>query len=131
MYLRDHGIAKFFTWYDRLSWYPLGRPVGTTIYPGMQLQSVGIWHAIAWARDHGLLTWWQHAATPVSLNDVCCLVPAWFGVAATLLLALLVAECSNSMTASVAAALIMAIVPAHLMRSVSRRVSRKTFDDIE
>lgn len=26
--------------YDHESWYPLGRPVGTTIYPGMQITSV-------------------------------------------------------------------------------------------
>ena len=26
--------------YDHMSWYPLGRPVGTTIYPGMQITSV-------------------------------------------------------------------------------------------
>merc|ERR1719274_85379 len=28
------GIGKFFQWYDYMSWYPLGRPIGTTIYPG-------------------------------------------------------------------------------------------------
>jgi dolichyl-diphosphooligosaccharide--protein glycosyltransferase len=26
--------AKFFKWFDYMSWYPLGRPVGSTIYPG-------------------------------------------------------------------------------------------------
>jgi dolichyl-diphosphooligosaccharide--protein glycosyltransferase len=36
-YLADNGAEKFFTWYDHESWYPLGRPVGTTIYPGMQV----------------------------------------------------------------------------------------------
>ena len=34
-YLVDHGWREFFTWYDHESWYPLGRPVGTTIC-GMQ-----------------------------------------------------------------------------------------------
>ena len=33
-YLFDHGLKKFFTWFDHTAWYPLGRPVGTTIYPG-------------------------------------------------------------------------------------------------
>ena len=52
-----------------MSWYPLGRPVGTTIYPGMQFTSV-------WIKMFILPDW--------SINDICCFVPAWFGVMATL-----------------------------------------------
>merc|ERR1712166_1589324 len=36
-------IHEFDPWFDYMSWYPLGRPVGTTIYPGMQMTSVTIW----------------------------------------------------------------------------------------
>jgi dolichyl-diphosphooligosaccharide--protein glycosyltransferase len=32
------GITTFNTWYDDKVWSPLGRPVGTTIYPGMQVR---------------------------------------------------------------------------------------------
>ena len=39
-YLGAHGWHEFFHWYDYMSWYPLGRPIGTTIYPGMQITSV-------------------------------------------------------------------------------------------
>ena len=105
-YLAKHGWHKFFHWFDYESWYPLGRPVGTTIYPGMQISAVVIWKAIA------------AAGGSMSLNDVCCYVPAWFGVSATFFLALLTAECSGSLSAGGFAALIMAIVPAHIMRSV-------------
>lgn len=52
-----------------MSWYPLGRPVGTTIYPGMQFTSV-------WLK-HTLLPNW-------SINDICCYLPAWFGILATI-----------------------------------------------
>merc|ERR1719491_2220042 len=45
-YLGEHGWEKFFKWYDYMSWYPIGRPVGTTIYPGMQLTSYGIREAM-------------------------------------------------------------------------------------
>ena len=89
-----------------MSWYPLGRPVGTTIYPGMQIISVGIWRALA------------AIGAPMSLNDVCCLVPAWFGVSATIFCGLMAYECSGKMSAGVYTALCMAIVPAHIMRSV-------------
>ena len=52
-----------------MSWYPLGRPVGTTIYPGMQLMAVSIWKAI------------NAIGAAMSLNDVCCYCPAWCVVA--------------------------------------------------
>lgn len=42
-YLAEHGWTEFFHWFDHRSWYPLGRPVGTTIYPGMQITSVVLW----------------------------------------------------------------------------------------
>jgi dolichyl-diphosphooligosaccharide--protein glycosyltransferase len=105
-YLAQHGYEKFFKWYDYMSWYPLGRPVGTTIYPGMQLTSVAIWNVL-----NGL-------GIEISLNDVCCYVPAWFGVLATIFLTMLTYECSGSANGAVAAAGIMAVVPAHIMRSV-------------
>ena len=92
-----------------MSWYPLGRPVGTTIYPGMQITSVFIWETL---KNTGI------KSITMSLNDVCCFVPAWFGVVATMILGLLTAECSGSSNAGVVAAGVMAIIPAHIMRSV-------------
>ena len=106
-YLADNGWHAFFHWFDYESWYPLGRPVGTTIYPGMQITSVAIWKAMKATMKKGM-----------SLNDVCVFVPAWFGVSATCFLGLLTAECSNSYASGAVAAGIMSIVPAHLMRSV-------------
>jgi len=106
-YLADNGLKKFFTWFDYESWYPLGRPVGTTIYPGMQMSSVAIWEV-------GKMV----MKKPLSLNDVCVFVPAWFGVSASVFLGLFSKECSGSLAAGAASAAIMAIVPAHLMRSV-------------
>ena len=108
VYLADNGWYKFSRWFDYTAWYPLGRPVGTTIYPGMQITSVAIWNAL-----NALGGKWA-----MTLNDVCCFVPAWFGVSASILLGLLTGECSGSATAGAAACMIMAIVPAHIMRSV-------------
>ena len=108
-YLDQHGWKAFFHWFDYESWYPLGRPVGTTIYPGMQITSVWIWQAM-----HALM----EQGKAMSLNDVCCFVPAWFGASATCFLGLLARECTGSYASGAAAAAIMSIVPAHLMRSV-------------
>ncbi|KAL9187780.1 hypothetical protein ACHAXT_006158 [Thalassiosira profunda] len=132
-YLYDNGWAKFATWFDYKVWYPLGRPVGTTIYPGMQVTAV--WLAKSWLPVwFGIKDWLgmaiperveakdalevsrQIAASPIgsramsavaslmgsagmkwqemSLNDVCCLLPAWFGALATLTTGLMALECS-------------------------------------
>jgi dolichyl-diphosphooligosaccharide--protein glycosyltransferase len=106
-YLAQHGLSKFFQWYDYMSWYPLGRPVGTTIYPGMQMVSVFIWRVLN-----------DVVGYKMSLNDVCCYVPVWFGVLATILLFLLTRVCTRSTNAALGAAFVMSIIPAHIMRSV-------------
>jgi dolichyl-diphosphooligosaccharide---protein glycosyltransferase len=90
-----------------MSWYPLGRPVGTTIYPGMQITAVFLWRVL------------NFVGIEMSLNDVCVFFPAWFGAVATYLVAILTKECSGSGTAAVVAAAVMSIVPAHTMRSVA------------
>mmetsp|Transcript_75547 Transcript_75547/g.157590 ORF Transcript_75547/g.157590 Transcript_75547/m.157590 type:complete len:856 (+) Transcript_75547:106-2673(+) len=137
VYLADHGWEKFFKWYDYMSWYPIGRPVGTTIYPGMQIVSVWIWEALKFVPEKKLsmpkeilseipkwvLAYFPNkgkylAVGPMSLNDVCCLVPAWFGALATFLVFLLASELSESTSVGLAAAAIMSIIPAHIMRSV-------------
>jgi len=106
-YLAEHGWKKFSTWFDYMSWYPLGRPVGTTIYPGMQITAVALWRLL------------NALGIEMSLNDVCVFFPAWFGAVATFLVALLTKECSGSGNAAVIAALVMSVIPAHTMRSVA------------
>jgi len=129
-YLAQHGWTKFFHWFDYMSWYPLGRPVGTTIYPGMQITAVRIWEALKYMPQMKLkIPGYVRMALPfvksvlkfgpMSLNDVCVYIPAWFGSVATFWVFLLTKEISGSWTSSAVAALIMAIIPAHLMRSIA------------
>ncbi|ETV91205.1 hypothetical protein H310_14082 [Aphanomyces invadans] len=106
VYLADNGYERFFKWYDYMSWYPLGRPVGTTIYPGMQIVSVTAWELL------------NKAGISISLNDVCCLTPVWGGVFATLTLSALTYVCTGRVTAALVSGWVMSIIPAHLMRSV-------------
>lgn len=79
-YLYENGAKKFFKWFDHMVWYPLGRPVGTTIYPGMQFIAVFIKRYIV--------------GDNMSLNDVCCYIPAWFGVIASFLVGCIAYEAS-------------------------------------
>ncbi len=95
-YLWQHGWRKFFQWFDYQSWYPLGRPVGTTIYPGMQFTSV-------WIKQFILPDW--------SINDICCFVPAWFGVLATLATSALCYTSVNSIAHSTSSKSILTDIP--------------------
>jgi len=146
-YLAEHGASKFFRWYDYQSWYPLGRPVGSTIYPGMQITAVGIWEAMKMVpafsyeleyptglkpmlkrfrlqlAKRGLLfippTPKRLSFAPMTVNDICVTIPAWFGSLASVFGGLLTYEASRSVNAGICAVGVMAIIPANLMRSVA------------
>ena len=36
-YLAHEGFLEFLNWFDDRGWYPLGRTIGGTIYPGLML----------------------------------------------------------------------------------------------
>lgn len=143
-YLAEHGTSKFFKWYDYKSWYPIGRPIGTTIYPGMQMTAVAIWEAMKYVpvisydvpkKFRQLVGYtskylekkgWLFLPyspkklifTPMTVNEICCMIPPWFGSVASLFCGLLTFEVSRSVNAGLMAVGIMAVIPAHLMRSV-------------
>jgi len=131
-YLVNHGTKAFFSWscpnepcihaeitvfllvwalfairYDEEAWYPLGRPVGTTIYPGLQYTSAYMYYAL------------QALGVDMSLNDVCVFTPAIMAPLAVLFTAGMTYEVSYSANAAIATAFFMSIMPAHLMRSVA------------
>lgn len=37
-----HGFYNFLNWFDERAWYPLGRIVGGTVYPGLMITSGSI-----------------------------------------------------------------------------------------
>ncbi|XP_031552132.1 dolichyl-diphosphooligosaccharide--protein glycosyltransferase subunit STT3B-like [Actinia tenebrosa] len=44
-HLANSGFYNFLNWFDERAWYPLGRIVGGTVYPGLMVTSASI-HAI-------------------------------------------------------------------------------------
>ena len=58
-YMVKHGFYNFLNWFDERAWYPLGRIVGGTVYPGLMLTSGLIHHAL------DLLN------IPVHIRDIC------------------------------------------------------------
>ena len=105
-YLADNGWKKFTTWFDHMSWYPLGRPVGSTIYPGMQVTAVTLWKVI-------------NLFTPISLNNTCVFFPACGLVRGNGVDGDVDARMFRGAWGGVVAALIMAVIPAHTMRSIA------------
>lgn len=58
-YMVQHGFYNFLNWFDERAWYPLGRIVGGTVYPGLMLTSGAIHYVL-------------HALNiPVHIRDIC------------------------------------------------------------
>merc|ERR1719291_1330445 len=46
-YMVEHGFYDFLNWFDDRAWYPLGRIVGGTVYPGLMLTSGSIHYILS------------------------------------------------------------------------------------
>ena len=69
--LVNDGFYEFWNWFDPTAWYPLGRVVGGTIYPGLMVTSGLIWNALRWMN------------MPVDIRNVCVmLAPGFAGLTA-------------------------------------------------
>lgn len=55
----QHGFYNFLNWFDERAWYPLGRIVGGTVYPGLMITSGAIHYVLH------LLN------IPVHIRDIC------------------------------------------------------------
>ncbi|KAK3886300.1 hypothetical protein Pcinc_009544 [Petrolisthes cinctipes] len=47
-FLAEEGFYNFHNWFDDRAWYPLGRIIGGTIYPGLMVTSAAIYHILNW-----------------------------------------------------------------------------------
>ncbi|XP_037068163.1 dolichyl-diphosphooligosaccharide--protein glycosyltransferase subunit STT3B-like [Pollicipes pollicipes] len=105
-YMVKHGFYNFLNWFDDRAWYPLGRIVGGTVYPGLMLTSGLIHHAL------DLLN------IPVHIRDVCVfLAPIFSGL--TAVATFLLTRELWSTGAGLFAACFIAIVPGYISRSVA------------
>ncbi|XP_055373757.1 dolichyl-diphosphooligosaccharide--protein glycosyltransferase subunit STT3B [Condylostylus longicornis] len=105
-YMVQHGFYKFLNWFDERAWYPLGRIVGGTVYPGLMITSGGI-------------HWLLHLINiPVHIRDICVfLAPVFSGL--TAISTYLLTKELWSAGAGLFAASFIAIVPGYISRSVA------------
>lgn len=102
----QHGFYDFLNWFDERAWYPLGRIVGGTVYPGLMITSGGI---------HWLL---HLLHIPVHIRDICVfLAPVFSGM--TAISTYFLTKELWSPGAGLFAASFIAIVPGYISRSVA------------
>eukprot|EP00168_Porphyra_purpurea_P003060 TRINITY_DN1366_c0_g1_i10.p1 TRINITY_DN1366_c0_g1~~TRINITY_DN1366_c0_g1_i10.p1 ORF type:complete len:366 (+),score=105.57 TRINITY_DN1366_c0_g1_i10:172-1269(+) len=104
--LVERGSYEFWNWFDGRSWYPLGRIVGGTVYPGIMYTAATMYHAL-----HAL-------GFNVDIRDVCVLTaPIFSGLTALAAYALTQSVADSS--AGLLAAVFISIVPGYISRSVA------------
>uniref|UniRef100_A0A0D6R1I2 dolichyl-diphosphooligosaccharide--protein glycotransferase n=1 Tax=Araucaria cunninghamii TaxID=56994 RepID=A0A0D6R1I2_ARACU len=106
LYLTEKGFYDFWNWFDYESWYPLGRIIGGTLYPGLMVTAALIYWTLR------LLSFAVH------IREVCVLTAPFFASNTTIVAYFFGKELWDSGAGLVAAALI-AICPGYISRSVA------------
>lgn len=112
-FLGKHGILRYWQWHDKKSWYPQGRRISHTTYPGLMLAACAL---------HSLLNWAAHftgSQRIFTLKTVCVAMPAMASAFSCAAVALIVRAAEGGGLAAVAAAFFMAFLPSNYSRSVA------------
>lgn len=105
-YMVKHGFYDFLNWFDDRAWYPLGRIVGGTVYPGLMITSGSIQYILS------------SLNIPVHIRDVCVFLAPLFSGFTAIATYFLTKELW-SQGAGLFAAGFIAIVPGYISRSVA------------
>jgi dolichyl-diphosphooligosaccharide--protein glycosyltransferase len=105
-YVDKHGLYEFFGWFDNISWYPQGRLVGETSYPGLMFTSV----LAKWAL--------RKLHIVIDLRDACIFTGPVFAVLSTLLAFLYGREIGGA-DLGVLAVAITSLIPGLISRSMA------------
>ncbi|KAL8234847.1 hypothetical protein R6Q59_020947 [Mikania micrantha] len=105
-FLTKNGIYDFWNWFDDRTWYPLGRVIGGTVYPGLTLTAGTIWKVL------------QSFNIPLSVETVCVFTAPVFSAFAAWATYLLTKEVKGT-GAGLTAAVLLAMVPSYISRSVA------------
>ncbi|ORY31629.1 Oligosaccharyl transferase STT3 subunit-domain-containing protein [Naematelia encephala] len=104
--LVNDGFYAFWNWFDPTAWYPLGRVVGGTIYPGLMVTSGLIWNFL------------KMINMPVDIRNVCVMLAPGFAGLTAWATYMFTKEMSTPAAGLLAAAFI-GITPGYISRSVA------------
>ncbi|KAK8523187.1 hypothetical protein V6N13_113139 [Hibiscus sabdariffa] len=105
-FLTKQGIYEFWNWFDDQTWYPLGRVIGGTVYPGLTLTAGTIWWLL------------NSLNISLSVETVCVFTAPIFSALASWATYLLTKEVKGG-GAGLTAAFLLAMVPSYISRSVA------------
>ncbi|GER28813.1 glycosyltransferase subunit STT3A [Striga asiatica] len=105
-YLTKSGVYDFWNWFDDRTWYPLGRVIGGTVYPGLTLTAGTLWRIF------------NSLNIPLSVETVCVFTAPIFSAFASWATYLLTKEVKGA-GAGLTAAALLAMVPSYISRSVA------------
>jgi dolichyl-diphosphooligosaccharide--protein glycosyltransferase len=105
-YLAHEGFLEFLNWFDDRGWYPLGRTIGGTIYPGLMLTAA-------------IFYWFAYAINvTINIRNVCVFIAPIFSANAAFSSYLLTTEVTKRSAAGLLAAAFTAVVPSYISRLV-------------
>jgi dolichyl-diphosphooligosaccharide--protein glycosyltransferase len=105
-YLSEEGFYSFHNWFDDRAWYPLGRIIGGTIYPGLMVTSAFLFRIL------------RLVNVTLDIREICVFLAPLFSSFTTIVTYLLAKELKGEGAGLVAAAMI-AVVPGYISRSVA------------
>ncbi|EJD48193.1 oligosaccharyl transferase STT3 subunit [Auricularia subglabra TFB-10046 SS5] len=104
--LASKGFYEFWNWFDPTAWYPLGRVVGGTIYPGLMATSGIIYYFL------------QAINLPVDIRNICVLLAPGFSALTAWATYMFTVEMKDP-SAGLLAAIFIGVAPGYISRSVA------------
>nr|CAB3266666.1 dolichyl-diphosphooligosaccharide--protein glycosyltransferase subunit STT3A [Phallusia mammillata] len=105
-YLAEKGFYDFHNWFDDTAWYPLGRIIGGTIYPGLMVTAATFYNVLHFFN------------ITIDIRNMCVFLAPLFSSFTSIVTYHLTKELSNSGAGLIAAAF-MSVVPGYISRSVA------------
>lgn len=105
--LDEKGRNFFYYWFDTESWYPLGRFVGFTVFPGLMYTTVTIANVL------------RALLIPIDIRHICVFCAPLFSMMTSYFAYALTFEITQRAESGLFSALFMSVIPSYISRSAA------------